>query len=144
MKRILLAAVAAAFIFPGLAQAQDTSPSVRTFCRGSNIPAHKRLLRAAIKQKLTDSQISFNSVHVHFGRVRRSKGTLSPDFASGLQLSGGSTPSVTFTGSFPTPEPCEVTARMRIQVNYPAGKSITYTDVDIPATMLFFKPEGLD
>ncbi len=138
MKKLFVIALVVLCLVPVPSQA-ELKP-VRLICRGANIPAHVKLLRQAVRAKLDAAQISYRSVNVQVRRIKRSKGVLATDYSADLTLSGGSTPTVTFGGSFPAPEACSVSAKLLIMVNYEAGRTVTFTDITVPGVMLFSKP----
>ena len=110
----------------------------RRICRGASIPKYKIEMKRAVKAALDAANVSYSSVVVKFSRLKRDVDTFSPDFQSGLLLSGGSTPSVSFGGSFPEVTDCNVTGRMSILVNYPGNaRTLTNKEVSIPGTMLW-------
>ncbi|MBN8549196.1 MAG: hypothetical protein J0M12_07785 [Deltaproteobacteria bacterium] len=109
-------------------------------CRGGNIPAYMSMMRQAVKEKLDSQSVPYKRVAVSFVKIKRPKGTLTANFVDGLAVGDGATPVVTYTGDFPTPEACTMTAQVRILVVYENAKTVTNTEVSIPGTMLWRKP----
>lgn len=142
MRRLILGLVATFFALPVVAVAQSDSPNgVRLICRGTNIPAHIVLMKRAVKRKLESENIEYRRVGVRIGKIRRPKGVLNYDYASDLFIApGGDVPTVTYNGEFPTPESCEVEAKLKIFVSFPSGRSLTTSDVRIPGTLLWVNP----
>jgi len=113
------------------------APKAAVICRGGNIPSYQVLMRRAVREKLDAEGLVYKRVATTVHNVRRPKGIISPDFLSGLTLSSGPTPIVTYTGSFPTPEACSMTAKLKILVVYENARTQTDNEVTIPGTMLW-------
>lgn len=125
--------------------ASESHAEFRRICRGANLPAYRKEIKNAVKAKLNAANIPFRSVAVNFTNIRRTQDTYSPDFSTGMTLGDGSTPTVTFAGTFPAVTACDVTGKLKIRVQYASGATITRTDFTAPGSMLFksaFNAEG--
>ncbi len=109
----------------------------KRICRGGNLPAYRVEIKKAVKAKLAAAAIPYNRVDVKFVNIRRDKDTFAPDFSTGLSLSSGDLPSVTYGGTFPARSTCDIQANLRILVKYPTGTTITKSAVTIPGTLLY-------
>lgn len=138
MKKAAISFLLCAVLAPSISAAAD--PGFRTICRGANLPSYARLMAISIRSKLQADGIKYNSVSVRYTNVKRKLGRLSLDLTPGLVIGEGDSPSVTYNGSFPVPEACEVTAKMIIRINYPTNtKVLTSNEVVLPGTMLRWK-----
>lgn len=114
------------------------SADFKTICRGANIPGIVKEIKADVKSKLAAANIEFKSVKVNFLKINRSTGNHTTSYLDNLSLSSGSTPSVSFSGSFAAPESCTVSAKLKIQVFYGQGaRTSSVVDVEVPGSMLF-------
>lgn len=136
--KLILSVLSLALLVPAVSQAE--TPGRRVMCRGGNIPAYIVQMRLAVREKLTENNIPFKRVAVSFYKIKRPKSILPNNFATGLVLGDGTTPSVSYAGTFPTPEACNISAKLRIMVVYDGEKTITNSDVTVPGTMLWTKP----
>lgn len=127
-------AAAAAFIF---ALSSEAHADYRRVCRGTNLPAYKREIRNAVRDKLTALSIPFKSVQVNYRNLSRTQDTFSPNLADAIGVGAGSNPAVSWVGPFPSLDSCAVTGKIRIRVQYENGSSMTLSDFSAPGTMLF-------
>ena len=141
MSKYLVFSVLAALAF---SVSSSAHADFKRICRGGNLPAYRVEIKRAVKAKLAAASIAYNRVDVKFTNIRRTNDILSPDFATGLTLSNGTVPSVTYAGTFPGLTTCTIQANLRVLVKYPTGTSITKSAVNIPGTLLYKVPFHID
>jgi hypothetical protein len=113
-------------------------------CRGANKPFYAKKLRFAIQQALVNAGIAYNRVAVNYLLVaKRPSATFSDVFTPDISITNDPF-TVQYTGTYPTPQACQLSVRERIVVVRNDGKVSRVTRTATMNGSLLFAPLGFN